>query len=179
MRGRNRDKQGHWVLLLWPQCGFPQDPSCEHVRSEVCHLASASVGSDAGDLCTTSLSSQELRVYLRYTEYISECMCGVSPWSCLRGKLPWGCWNCLSAGGALCPSGGPKSCWQGDRGHQPATTTPQQKRRRLGHSGLHTHNLESEISLIFFGEVSFMRQLVIPWVLFCSNWGKHGGRFGI
>lgn len=160
VRGRNWDKQGNWVLLLWSLCGFPQDPSCEYVRNEVCHLASASVGSDAGDLCTTSLSSQDH-------------VC-VSLWSCIRRKLPWGCWNWLSAGGALCPSGGPRSCWQGDRGHQPATTTPQQKRWWLGHSGLRTHNLESEISFIFFGEVSFTRQLVILWVLFKlgETWGK-------
>lgn len=32
---------------------------------------------------------------------------------------------------------------------------------------------------LFFGEVNFMRQLVIPWVLFCSNWGKHGESFWI
>lgn len=54
-------------------------------------------------------------------------------------------------------SGGLGSSRQGDRGHQPGTTHPssQQERRELGLSRLHTHNLESAISFIFFGEVNF------------------------
>lgn len=113
----------------------------------------------------------------------SKTTCSIFPCSRVGRNPPWGCWSWLSVGGGrkqLCRQAGWGPLGKGTGATSLAHTPPppQQDRWGLDHSRLHTHNFESDISFIFFGEVNFKRQLVIPWVLFCSNWGKHGESFG-
>lgn len=107
--------------------------------------------SDVGDLCLTPLSPQDH----------VQCISMQLDW----GESPLGLWSWLSAVGSkrqLLPIswvGVLLARWQGPRAcyHHPL-----QKRWELGPSRVHILSPEPEIPFIFFGEVSFTRQLVIP-----------------
>lgn len=107
-------------------------------------------------------------------------------------NTPRGCWSWLSSGGSrkhLVLPGGLGSSWQGDRGHQPGTTPTAPSRTGGGlitpdyilitWSLCGSSSLQSDISFIFFEEVNFKRQFMIPWVIVLFKLGETWGKFWI